>query len=104
LTQNAPHENGKARLKLDMSWRIAMMTNHTAEHIFVGTIRKKYPELKLGRIWIDGIHGTIVLEGKVIPLDGILETETEVNRIIHDEISVTTKVVSAAERRCNLKE
>jgi len=97
VTQNAPHENGKARLKLDMSWRIAMMTNHTAEHIFVGTIRKKYPELKLGRIWIDGIHGTIVLEGKVIPLDGILETETEVNRIIHDEISVTTKVVSAAE-------
>jgi len=97
VMQNAPHENGKARLKLDMSWRIAMMTNHTAEHIFVGTIRKKYPELKLGRIWIDGIHGTIVLEGKVIPLDGILETETEVNRIIHDEISVTTKVVSAAE-------
>ncbi|MHA1864666.1 MAG: hypothetical protein ACTSWA_12920 [Candidatus Thorarchaeota archaeon] len=97
VMKNAPHENGKTRLKLDMSWRLAMMTNHTAEHIFVGTIRKKYPELKLGRIWIDGIHGTIVLEGKVIPLDGILETETEVNRIIHDEISVTTKVVSAAE-------
>ena len=97
VMKRSPAEKKKTLLKLDMSWRKAMMTNHTAEHIFVGAIKKKYPELKLGRIWIDGIHGTIVLEGKVVPLKGILETESEVNRIIHDEITVSTKVVSAAE-------
>ena len=80
-----------------MSWRKAMMTNHTSEHIFVGSMKKKYPELKLGRIWIDGFHGTVILEGKVIPLEEILETETEVNQLIRDSLYVTTKVVSAAE-------
>ncbi|MHA1137099.1 MAG: hypothetical protein ACTSSE_11495 [Candidatus Thorarchaeota archaeon] len=88
---------GKAQLKLDMSWRNAMMTNHTSEHIFVGIMKQKYPELKLGRIWIDGIHGTVMLEGKVVPLIEILTAESEVNRIIRDKIDVTTKVVSAEE-------
>jgi len=97
VMKNSPSKRGKVLLKLDMPWRRAMMTNHTAEHIFVGSIKKKYPELKLGWIWVDGVHGTVVLEGKVIPLEDILDTETEVNRLIHDEIGVTTKVVQAAE-------
>lgn len=97
VMKNTPPRKGKGLLKLDMSWRRAMMTNHTAEHIFVGTIKKKYPELILGRIWVDGVHGTVVLEGKVIPLEEILDTETKVNRLIHDEIDVTTKVVQAGD-------
>jgi len=88
---------GNAQLKLDMTWRKAMMTNHTSEHIFVGIMKEKYPELRLGRIWIDGIHGTVMLEGRVVPLEEILAAESQVNKMIHDEIDVTTKVVSAAE-------
>ena len=56
VMKSSPPGKKKTLLKLDMSWRKAMMTNHTAEHIFVGAIKKKDPELKLGRIWIDGIH------------------------------------------------
>ncbi|MGY5858545.1 MAG: hypothetical protein RTU63_04185 [Candidatus Thorarchaeota archaeon] len=98
VMKNSPTAGkGKAQLKLDMTWRRAMMTNHTSEHIFVGLMKKKYPELKLGRIWIDGIHGTIMLEGRVVPLEEILTTESLVNRLIRDEIDVTTKVVSAEE-------
>ncbi|TFH08455.1 MAG: hypothetical protein E4H14_06420 [Candidatus Thorarchaeota archaeon] len=88
---------GKAVLNLDMAWRKAMMTNHTSEHIFVASMKKKYPELNLGKIWIDGIHGTVVLEGKTIPLEDILVIEKEVNRIIQDSVCVTTKVVAAGE-------
>lgn len=87
----------KGQLKLDIAWRQAMMTNHTSEHIFVGLMKQKYPEIQLGRIWIDGIHGTVMLEGKVVPIEEILTTEAEVNRIISEEIDVTTKVVSAEE-------
>lgn len=97
VMKSSPPRKGKALLKLDMSWRRAMMTNHTAEHIFVGAMKKKYPELILGWIWVDGVHGTVVLEGKVIPLEEILDTETKVNRLIHDEVGVTTKVVPAAD-------
>jgi len=88
---------GKATLKLDMNWRRAMMANHTSEHIFVGLMKKRYPEIELGRIWVDGIHGTIVLEGKVIPFEDILIIESEVNQMIQNEIDVDTKVVSADE-------
>ena len=98
VMKNSPTSSkGKAILKLDMSWRKAMMTNHTSEHIFVGAMKKKYTELKLGKIWIDGSHGTVVLEGKVILLEEILEIEKEVNKLIHDSIYVTTKVVTAGE-------
>jgi len=98
VMKNSPtNGKGKAILKLDMSWRKAMMTNHTAEHIFVGAMKKKYPELKLGKIWVDGVHGTVVLEGKIIPLEEILEIETEVNELIRDSIYVTTKVVTAGD-------
>ncbi|TFG31536.1 hypothetical protein EU528_05920 [Candidatus Thorarchaeota archaeon] len=98
VMKNSPTRGkGKAILKLDMTWRKAMMTNHTSEHIFVGAMKRKYPEIKLGKIWIDGFHGTVVLEGKIIPLEKILEIEDEVNGLIRDSISVTTKVVSADE-------
>ena len=87
--------NGKAALKLDMDWRRAMMANHTSEHIFVGLMKKKYPEIELGRIWVDGIHGTIVLEGKVIPFEDILAIESKVNHVIEKEVEVETQVVTA---------
>jgi alanyl-tRNA synthetase len=96
VMKNSPiAREGKGQLILDMTWREAMMANHTSEHIFVGFMKKKYSELKLGRIWIDGNHGTVLLEGRVVPLEEILTTEIEVNRVIREEIDVTTKVVSA---------
>jgi len=88
---------GKATLQIDMDWRKAMMANHTSEHIFVGLMKKKYPEIELGRIWVDGIHGTIVLEGKVIPFDDIMTVESKVNHMIQNEIDVKTQIVSADE-------
>ena len=76
VMKSSPTEGkGKTHLKLDMTWRRAMMTNHTSEHIFVGLMKQKYPELKLGRIWIDGIHGTVMLEGKVVSLEEVLIAE-----------------------------
>ncbi|MBE0525731.1 MAG: hypothetical protein IH631_02235, partial [Candidatus Thorarchaeota archaeon] len=48
-------------------------------------------------IWIDGNHGTVILEGQSLPLEDILETETEVNAIIRESLYVTTEVVSAGD-------
>jgi len=98
VMKNSPTSGkGKTILKLDMLWRKAMMANHTSEHILVGAMKKKYPELKLGKIWIDGTHGSVVLEGRTIPLQEVLEIEKEVNNLIHDSIDVKTKVVTADE-------
>ncbi len=91
------HEKGVCRLTIDMIWRKEMMSNHTSEHIFVGALKKKYPELNLGRIWIDGIHGTIVLEGGNLTIERILETESEVTRLIHERLPITTQVAKAEE-------
>ena len=95
VMKNKPPIEGKSQLILDMEWRTSMMRNHTSEHIFVGAMKKKFPEVKLGRIWVDGDHGTIILEGKEISLDEVLEVEAVVNRLIHDAVRVTTRVVTA---------
>ncbi len=91
------HEKGTAELRIDMDWRRKMMANHTSEHIFVGALKKKHPELKLGRIWVDGVHGTVILEGVDLSIEEILETESEITEIIDSNVPVTSEIVRAGE-------
>lgn len=95
VTKTPPVEKSRGTLNIDMDWRGDMMSNHTSEHIFVGSLKKRYPEVKLGRIWVDGIHGTIVLEGGNLSEETILEVESEVTQLIHEKIPVTSEVVDA---------
>ena len=86
---------GNAGLVIDMVWREAMMSNHTSEHLFVGTLKKKYPDIQLGRIWIDGNRGAIELEGCSLSIEDILEAESQVQRHIEQAIPVKSEVTSA---------
>ncbi|TFG33531.1 hypothetical protein EU527_07940 [Candidatus Thorarchaeota archaeon] len=95
LVKKPPKKIGKGGLRLDMVWRRDMMANHTSEHIFVGALKKKYPTLKLGKIWIDGLHGTIDVEEVKLSLQAILDAESEVTRLIHERANVTTEIVQA---------
>jgi alanyl-tRNA synthetase len=97
LMKQAPQERGKAVLNIDMEWRNSMMRNHTSEHLFVGILKKKNPSIDLGKIWIDGNHGTIVLEGNQLTTDEILEAESQVQRHITEALPVLTEIVPASE-------
>ncbi|MBN2228205.1 MAG: alanyl-tRNA editing protein [Candidatus Thorarchaeota archaeon] len=90
-----PKNKGPAILHIDMNWRFSMMRHHTSEHIFVGILKQKYPETNLGRIWIDGDHGTIILEGGLLSYDQTLEAEADVQEHIREAIPVTTELVKA---------
>jgi alanyl-tRNA synthetase len=95
VMKQSPGSGKKGVLKLDMKWRMAMMRNHTSEHLFVGALKKKYQDLNLGRIWIDGNHGTVILHGRGIPIKEILDTESQVQELIAQGIPVETKIVTA---------
>jgi len=97
LMKMVPSKTEKAVLVIDMTWRKAMMRNHTAEHLFVGILKKKYPGIDLGKIWIDGDHGTIVLNGNPLTIDEILEAESQVQEHIAEAIPVLTKIVPASD-------
>jgi alanyl-tRNA synthetase len=97
LMKRVPPKTGDAVLFIDMIWRKAMMKNHTSEHLFVGSLKKKYPGINLGKIWIDGNHGTIVLEGMSVKTEDILETESQVQQRIAEAIPVMTKILPASE-------
>lgn len=89
-----PREKGKGIIRLDLDWRKAMMANHTSEHILVSALKKKYSDLELGKIWIDGFHGTVILEGVKLTTNDILNAEAEVTRLIDGSIDVITEIVS----------
>ena len=95
VTKAPPVEKSRGTLNIDMDWRRDMMSNHTSEHIFVGLSKKRYPEAKLGRIWVDGVHGTIILEDANLSKETILEVESEVTQLIHEKIPVTTEIVDS---------
>jgi alanyl-tRNA synthetase len=97
LMKMAPPKRGKSVLVIDMVWRKSMMRNHTSEHLFVGILKKKFPSINLGRIWIDGNHGTIGLDGDPLTVDEILEAELKVQQDITEAIPVVTKIVPANE-------
>jgi alanyl-tRNA synthetase len=95
VMKQSPSRGKRGVLKLDMKWRIAMMRNHTSEHLFVGILKKKHQDLNLGRIWIDGNHGTVILHGDSLPIEDILEAESQVQGLIAQGIPVETRIVSA---------
>jgi len=97
LMKTTPQKEGKSVLVIDMAWRKAMMRNHTSEHLFVGIIKKKFPKIDLGKIWIDGHHGSIQLIGNQLTVDDILDVESQVQKHVTDAIAVQTKIVPASD-------
>ncbi|MFW9910076.1 MAG: hypothetical protein ACFFEF_16085 [Candidatus Thorarchaeota archaeon] len=97
LMKTTPQEKGKSVLIIDMAWRRAMMRNHTSEHLFVGIMKRKFPKINLGKIWIDGRHGSVKLIGNPLTVDEILEVESQVQKHIVDAITVQTKIVPASD-------
>ncbi|MFX0055049.1 MAG: hypothetical protein ACFFAD_08990 [Candidatus Hermodarchaeota archaeon] len=98
LIADSPIDPGTtATIHIDMSWRRAMMRNHTGEHLFVAAIKRKHPEIELGYIWIDGNRGTVDLEGGELGIDELVDAELNVQYMIEKGIPVETKLVKASE-------
>ncbi len=95
VTEEPLSENTKAQLDIDIEWRTSMMRNHTSEHIFVSILKKKYPQLEVGNIWIDGLHGNVELIGVTASFEEVFNAEGEVQRIIGLDIPVESKYVDA---------
>ncbi len=86
----------EATLLIDMDWRRAVMRNHSAEHLFVGALKKLKPQLQPGYIWIDGKHGTVELIGGSVTVEDILTAESEVQHTVSLDVPVTSEVVSSS--------
>ena len=87
----------KATLVIDMDWRLSVMRNHTAEHLFAAALKEKYPSLKPGAMWIDGNHGTVEMVGAKVGLQELFSAEKFVQKAIHRDIPVSTETVKASE-------
>jgi alanyl-tRNA synthetase len=96
VTQLPIAERTEATLVIDMQWRRAMMRNHSAEHLFVGALKRLKPQLQPGYIWIDGRHGTVELTGASVTVEDILAAESEVQHVVSLDVPVTTEVVSSS--------
>ena len=90
-------KGSRVNVLIDMSWRMGMMQNHTAEHLFMSEVLRKRPELSLGRIWIDGEQGTVEIESGEFSLEDALQVEQKVNDAIEAALVVNTRFVSAAD-------
>ena len=87
----------KATLVIDMGWRLSIMRNHTAEHLFAAALKERYPFLKPGAMWIDGNHGTLEMVGAKVNLQELFSAEKSVQNAIHRDIPVSTETVKASE-------
>jgi len=96
VTDEALTEGEKGQLDIDMEWRFSMMRNHTAEHLFVSSIKSRYENLNVGQLWIDGKHGSVELIGVGLDYDTIFEAETEVMKIIEQDIPVKSDYVDSS--------
>ncbi|RDE13764.1 MAG: hypothetical protein C4K47_05455 [Candidatus Thorarchaeota archaeon] len=96
VTQEPVSGRTEAALVVNMDWRRAMMRNHSAEHLFVGTLRKHKPQLQPGYIWIDGKHGIVELTGASVAVEDILRAESEVQHLVALDIPVTTEIVDSS--------
>ncbi|MFW9836054.1 MAG: DHHA1 domain-containing protein [Candidatus Thorarchaeota archaeon] len=81
-------------LNIDMKWRISLMRNHTAEHLFVSIINKKHV-IKVGELWIDGKYGSVEILGADLTLENILEAELEVMQAIERNLPVESSFVDS---------
>ncbi|MHA3963764.1 MAG: alanyl-tRNA editing protein [Candidatus Thorarchaeota archaeon SMTZ1-45] len=95
ITDNELVEGATGILEIDMDWRLSMMKNHTAEHLFVSVIKNKIEDIAVGNLWIDGEHGSVELLKSKLSLDLIYATEQEVLEIIDQDIPVTSKFVAS---------
>ena len=97
LTEKGLSRSVKATLVIDMDWRLSIMRNHTAEHLFAAALKEKYPSLKPGAMWIDGNHGTVEMVGAWVSLQELFSAEKSVQTAIHRNIPVSTETVKASE-------
>ena len=95
LTDGSLPEESEGQLDIDIEWRTSMMKNHTSEHILVSTLKEKYPDLKVGDLWIDGEHGTVELVSVNVSFEDVFIAENEVQRIINLDIPVLCQFVDA---------
>jgi alanyl-tRNA synthetase len=93
LTDCSIPEEREGQLDIDIEWRTSMMKNHTSEHIFVSTLKEKYPELKIGDLWIDGEHVNIELLNVNVSSEDLIVAERDVQRIINLDIPVQSQIV-----------
>ncbi len=97
LTEKALTEGVKATLIIDMDWRLSIMRNHTAEHLFAAALKERYPSLKPGAMWIDGNHGTVEMVGAKVDPQDLFSAEKAVQKTILRDIPVTTETMKASE-------
>ncbi|TXT55696.1 MAG: hypothetical protein BAJATHORv1_30076 [Candidatus Thorarchaeota archaeon] len=97
ITEEPVEPDQVVQLVIDLKWRKAMMQNHTAEHLFVATMKKISPSYKLGYIWIDGEKGVVDIMGPPLDFETVVKAEKEVTRLIEARIPVEIEIVDAAE-------
>ncbi len=97
LTEKGFARGVKATLIIDMDWRLTIMRNHTAEHLFAAALKERYPALEPGAMWIDGDHGTVEMVGARVGLQELFYAEKSVQDIIHRDVPVSTEMVKASE-------
>jgi alanyl-tRNA synthetase len=95
ITDGSLTEGATGQLEIDLDWRSSMMKNHTSEHLFVAIMKKKNEEINVGELWIDGRHGSVELLGAELDLDTIFETESEVMKIIEEDLQVKSSFVDS---------
>ncbi|TFG11903.1 hypothetical protein EU537_10970 [Candidatus Thorarchaeota archaeon] len=96
LLTSEPIEEQECEIQIDKNWRLAMMRNHTAEHLFMNAMKRAESNSELGYIWIDGIKGTIEIAGKVNESD-LFAAEELVQRWIMGGIPVNTRYIESKE-------
>lgn len=95
VTDTPIRERTEAVLQVDMDWRESMMRNHTGEHLFAKAMIDLHGDARLGRIWVDGDHGTIDISGCRLEPSDVLSVEKRVQQAISDALPVTSQVVSS---------
>lgn len=95
VTDRSLTEGEKVHLEIDMDWRSSMMKNHTSEHLFAAIIKKENKDVTVGDLWIDGKHGSVELIGAELDLDSVFEAESEVIRMIEENLPVESSFVES---------
>ncbi len=95
VSNESSKRESKGFLEIDMKWRSSLMRNHTAEHLFVSSIKKKFEEITVGTLWIDGKHGSVEIVGVELDIEKVFEAELELMRIIEEDLPVRSHFVDA---------
>ncbi|NWF95552.1 MAG: hypothetical protein HXY34_05380 [Candidatus Thorarchaeota archaeon] len=90
-------------LEIDMGWRRAMMRNHSSEHLFVASLKRIRPQVRLGYIWIDGEHGTVDVSAPGLTVEDVIKAEGMVQNLILEDIQTSTAVVAPGEVRSDVR-